>query len=155
MCLAGEEQLPFSCPRLGPAVRWDDARRARRRRTVLHPREDEDNSRGDVAARGLARSDDHDEERDDDVEPQGGKGVEPAVGVRQQARTGLSQLAQGMHGGLPDHGEIHGGEHALEAAPRPEPSDADDQRSEPDRECVCGRLFSEDVERDRCDEHEH
>ena len=77
------------------------------------------------------------------------------MGVRQQARTGLGQLAQGMHGGLTDHGEVHGGEHALEPAPRPETSDADDQRSESDRECVRGRLFGEDVEGDRCDEHEH
>ena len=72
MCLPGEEQLPFSCPRLGPAVRRDHARRDRRRRTVLQPCEDEDDGRGDMAARGLARGDDHDEERDDDVEPQGG-----------------------------------------------------------------------------------
>ncbi|GAA4750797.1 hypothetical protein [Actinomycetospora chibensis] len=155
MNLSGEEQMVLACSGSGTALGRDDARRDRRGREVPDPGEHEHDGGDDVAACGFARGDGNDEERDDDVERDGGEALGPSVRVRQPLGAGLGHLAQGVHRRLSNDREVGRRECAPESARQPEPSDADDQRDQADRKGMGRGFIGEQVEADSNDEHEH
>lgn len=88
------------------------------------------------------------------VQRETGQALQPAVRMMQEFGSGLRELAERVDGRLPDHREVHRDEQTRKPARPPQPTNADDERSQSDSECVYRRFVGQHVETDGSQEHQ-